>query len=272
MDFASRIGVTCFAASYAIALANEVLHVFWQRKLARWLATAFAFAGILAHTLFLLSIVARFHRVPIATQFEALLTVSWLIGLIYLYLRLRDRRLAAGLFVLPVSLALVLYASTVFERPDRILDRSNRVLAITHGMLLLVGTVSVVVAFVAATMYLVKFRQLKAGTMLGGLRLPSLERLDRLNSTAVYIAWPLLTIGIGLGLALRELQWSDPKVVTSCVAWLLFTVLAHYRYQPENRGRKVAVLTIIAGLVVLVSVLGDPFFGTVHQVIPGLGL
>ena len=34
--------------------------------------------------------------------------------------------------------------------------------------------------------------------------------------------------------------------VYSEATFLLFTVLAHYRYRPENRGRKVALLTLVA--------------------------
>lgn len=265
MDFATRISVTCFAASYAIAMVCEVLRAFWPTRTARWLATVAALAGIFAQTLFLIAIAVRDRHLPIATQFESLITVSWLISLVYLYLLVRDRRLAAGIFILPISLGLVLFAATLSERGHGAAEDANRVIAMAHGMLFLLGTVMVVVAFVVAMMYLVKVRQLKSGTLLGAVRLPSLERLDYVNTVAVYIAWPLLTIGTLLGFSLRQLQWTDPKVVTTAIAWFLFTVLAHYRYRPENRGRKVALLTLFACAAVLVSVLGDPLFGTSHQ-------
>ena len=132
-------------------------------------------------------------------------------------------------------------------------------------MLLLLGTVVVVFATIAALMYLVKVRQLKRGAVRGPVRLPSLERLDRLNRMGIWVAWPLLTLGLGLGLSLQRLSWGDPKVVWTAAAWLAFTFLAHYRFSPEHRGRKIAVLTIVACLLVMISVLGDPLFGTGHQ-------
>lgn len=272
MDFASRISVTCFAASYAIGMANEVLRVFWPKRWVRWLATGAALAGLAAQTLFLLAIVVANRRLPIETQFESLITVSWLVTLVYLYLLLRDRRLGAGLFILPVSLGLILFAAGLSDRGFRppIAPAKNQVIAVSHGMLLLVGTVFVVFALAVACMYLVKVRQLKTGYVRGGIRLPSLERLDRLNTVAVFVAWPLLTLGIALGFALRELHFTDPKVVLTMIAWLLFTLLAHYRFRPEKRGRKVALLTIVACIVVLVSFVGDPFLGTVHQTHEGL--
>lgn len=269
MDFASRISVTCFAASYAIGMVNEVLRLFWPLRWVRWLATGAALAGLTAQTLFLAAIALTQNRLPIESQFESLITVSWLISLVYLYLLLRDRRLGAGLFILPVSLGLVLYAAGFADRATRHQAGGKQVLAVAHGMLLLFGTVLVVFALLAALMYLVQVRQLKRHHARGRLRLPSLERLDRMNTVAVYVAWPLLTLGIGLGFALRRIEFSDPKVIWTSIAWLLFTVLVHYRHRPENRGRRVALMTIVACAVVLVSVLGDPIFGTAHQAAPG---
>lgn len=269
MDIASRISVTCFAASYSISLLTEVARVFWQRRWMRWVATGGAIAGLLAQTLYLGHRTVVGGGLPISTQFESLISVSWLISLVYFYLLLRDRRIAAGLFILPMSLGLVLFAATLSDQSIREPDRELRVVATAHGMLLLLGTVMVVWALVVALMYLVKVRQLKSGQMSPGIRLPSLERLDRVNTLAVWMSWAFLTLGFVLALLLQStslaLDWYDMKVVTTWVSWTLFTILAHFRYRPENRGRKVAMLTVIACVVVLVTVLGDPLFGTSHQ-------
>lgn len=266
----SRIGVTCFAASYGLALAHELARVYWPRRLLRWLATGFAIAGVLAQTLFLLAIVIGQERLPIQSQFESLIAVAWLLALVYVYFLLRDRRLAGGLFVLPVVLGLVLFAGVVADRQPRPSDVDRQTLAIAHGMLLLVGTVFVASSLVSAAMYLVKVRQLKSGTW-DMPRLPSLERLERANALTIQAAWPLLTAGILLGFSLRRLSLVDPKVLSTVVAWLLFTVLVHWRHQPAHRGRKLAMLTIVAAALVLFSVLGDPLFGTAHQSVHGAG-
>lgn len=268
MEFASRITLTCFIASYGLGMLFEVLRIFWPQRGIRWAATAATTAGTLAQGLYLLSIVVSERRLPIVSQFESLIFVSWLITLVYLYLLVRDRRLGAGLFILPVSLGLLLYAATVPVR-DAKMQANSSVVGIAHGILLLLGTVFVLVALVVALMYLVKVYQLKHGNTRTGVRLPSLERLERMNTASIYLAWPMLTLGILLGFALQQIQSTDLKVLTTCLAWLVFTILVHYRYQPENRGRRVAVLTVVACAVVLFSVLGDPIFGTTHQVTVG---
>lgn len=264
MDFASRISVLCFGASYAISMGAELVRFVWPGKLVRWIATTAALAGLAAHTLFLAHRAHLDQSLPIRNQFESLIFVSWVIALAYLYLILHDRRLSAGVFILPVSLALIGVAALLSPEEAARVDRSNVIIATAHGLLLLVGTVVVVIASAVAMMYLVKLRQLRHGQVFGPVRLPSLERLDRMNQWAVYVAWPMLTLGLGLGFLLAQLRLDDPKVVSTLVAWIILTLLAHYRYQPEHRGQRVAVLTIIAGVAMLVSFLGDPLFGTAH--------
>ena len=264
MEFASRITITCFAATYAISLINEVARVFWPSRAVRWIATTTAAAGIFAQTLFLIAVGVQAGRLPITTQFHSLITVSWLISLVYLYLTVRDRRLAWGLFLLPISLGLLLYATTLSVRPGSS-SAGGGVIGISHGLLLISGTLMVTLAFAAAVMYLVKVQQLKTGIGWTHVRLPSLERLDRVHELSVLIAWPLLTVGIAMGLLMQKLRWTDPKVFVTLLAWTVFTTLTHYRFQPEQRGRRLALLTIVAFIVVLVSFLGDPLFGTGHQ-------
>ena len=268
MEFASRISITCFAASYAVGMVHEILRIFWPTRPIRWLATGASLAGVFAHTLFVIAMAWHDGRVPIASQFQQLIVVSWLISLIYVYLLVRERRLAAGIFILPISLSLVLYATVWADRTQGVHDKF-KVLATAHGVLLLGAVVLVVLSLVAAGMYLVKNRQLKSGQLSRGIRLPSLERLDKANTHLVYLAWPLLTAGIVCGFILRQLQWNDPKVLVTMLAWTGFTILAHYRFQPANRGQRVAWMTIIAGSLVLFSLLGDPLLVTHHLSPPG---
>ena len=42
------------------------------------------------------------------------------------------------------------------------------------------------------------------------------------------------------------LRWTDPKVLSALVMWLVFAVLLHARFRPAMRGKSVMVLTIVA--------------------------
>jgi ABC-type uncharacterized transport system permease subunit len=121
---------------------------------------------------------------------------------------------------------------------------------------LLAGGVSTCVAFVAGLMYLVQANLLKhKRAPRFGFALPSLEQTERLNRGAITVAFPLLTFGLLIGLALElavrrsgemVIGWTDPKVLSAGAMWLVFSVLLHARFRPAMRGRRVMVLTMVA--------------------------
>ncbi|HEX8199333.1 MAG TPA: cytochrome c biogenesis protein CcsA [Isosphaeraceae bacterium] len=263
-----RLTVLCFAGTYGLALIGD-LSRFVVRGAARWYATvALTALGWLVHTAYLANLAWRAGELPLTTDFESLLVLAWILAAIDLYLIVRSPRPAAvGLFVLPLALGLVVVAGTtapraVWTRPGG----WRAVWGTVHGLLLLGGAVSTCVAFVAGLMYLVQARRLKHKRPLRlGLGLPSLEQSERLNRGAITIAFPLLTFGLLLGLALnlatpagggRLLGWTDPKVVSAGALWLVFAALLHARYRPEWRGQRVMLLTVVAFGFLIFALVG----------------
>src|SRR5436305_344052 len=77
---------------------------------------------------------------------------------------------------------------------------------------------------------------------------PGREQWGRWNRGAITLAFPLLPVGIVIGLALigatrrnggPSLGWTDPKVLSTGALWILFAGLLHARYRPEWRGKRV---------------------------------
>src|SRR5262249_19877299 len=106
-----RITVFCFGASYAVALVLELLHLRRPGAAQRGLGLCFGLAGLVAQTLFLIV-----QRPALSSPFGSLVFLAWILAVFYLYGSLHHRRLAWGVFVLPVVLGLVVLAS-VFDRP-----------------------------------------------------------------------------------------------------------------------------------------------------------
>ncbi len=261
-----RVTLFCFAASYALALGLELWHLSHRRPVHRLAADLSGGAGLLAHTIYL-----AVQRPPLASQYGLLLALAWVLAIFYLYGSIHHARHAWGVFVLPVVLALVGLA-TVFGPPTDpegapltgIFAREGRLfLNIAHATLLVLAAVGVCVGFVASLMYLVQARRLKAKALPGqGVRLPSLERIETMNRRALTLAFPLLTVGALLGILLvghsaDEIgTWSDPRVVSTALLWLVFALLLYLRFGLHLRGRRVAILTILAfGLLLLTLAL-----------------
>ena len=102
------------------------------------------------------------------------------------------------------------------------------------------------VGFIASVMYLVQARRLRSKVMPGqGMKLLSLERLEDMHRHAILAAFPLLTAGVVVGMALLARaaagvrSWTDPRVLTAGVLWALFAVLLYLRYSLHVRGRRV---------------------------------
>src|ERR1700676_546798 len=97
-----RISIVCFAASYAVAMALEWIQLLWPRPVQRLLALGFGCAGLAAHTLLLV-----FQPLSLSTQYGSMLFLAWILAVFYLYGAFHYRRLAWGVFVLPLVLPLI---------------------------------------------------------------------------------------------------------------------------------------------------------------------
>ncbi|MBY0523334.1 MAG: cytochrome c biogenesis protein [Gemmataceae bacterium] len=245
----------CFGASYAVALILELIQLIWPRPVQRLTATGFGIAGLLAHTAYL-----AVQRPPLSSQFGTLLLLAWILAIFYVYGSIHYRKMAWGIFVLPVVLGLVLLTysfppdesshTTIIPALDSL--RGERFWSFIHGGLLFLAAVGVCIGFVSSVMYLVQARRLRAKVPPGqGMRLLSLERLEEMNRRAINLAFPLLTGGVLVGIALmfqrgEAWDWTDPRAIGGTILWLVFALLLYLRYGVHLRGRRLAQLTIVA--------------------------
>jgi ABC-type uncharacterized transport system permease subunit len=261
-----RLSILCFAGTYGLALVAELAR-FVVRGAVRWYLAAVLMAlGWLVQTAFLANLAMKHPMAPITTPFGSIMLLSWIVALIGLYWMVRSPRpMAVGVFVLPLVLGLVIGAGWFAPRESDWLDWGGTIAfwGTVHGIFLLGGGVFTCVAFFAGLMHLAQMRRLKAKRpSRTGVALPSLEQSERINRGAITIAFPLLTFGLLIGMVLslsphagspasataqaHVLRWTDPKVLSALMMWLVFAVLLHARFRPAMRGRSMMVLTIVA--------------------------
>jgi ABC-type transport system involved in cytochrome c biogenesis permease subunit len=261
----SRVGVVCFASSYAIAWMLELARPWVPSRMRGAAALAWVAAGLLAQTLFLWHRAATAVAAPLSSEQDWFFVAAWMLVVVDLGLAATRPKVSFGLFLLPLALALIgagaWWASTQpLARPS-----ASRVWGTIHGVAILLATVAVLVGFVAGVMYLVQSRRLKRKWLAGGPGLPSLEWLEQANSRAIVASVVLLGVGIAAGMVLNlihirdpqaRLPWTDPVVASTWLMffWLSAAVVALAFYRPARRGRKVAYLTLV-GFVFLVIML-----------------
>jgi len=264
----SGISMLCFTASYAVSLSLETTRLFFRAGARFALVLGFTIAGLLAHAIYLAA-QARHEMangLPLSSWFDWCLVVSWILAAGYLLLAFNQPQTALGLFVLPLVLVLIGVAWVLRDLPPFTEDEATRGWGMFHGLALLLGTVVVVLGFVAGLMYLVQSRRLKQKLPpRRGLELPSLEWLQAANARCLVISSCLLLLGLVSGMILNLVKsvsqshytpWSGAVVWGSgmLLLWLLVALLFNRFYKPARQGKKVAYLTVASFIFVVLAV------------------
>ena len=277
--FVEGVKVFCFGASYAVALASDASAAWVESKWRRRISLGFASAGVTAHTIYLAYRALGRDVTPLSTGFDSLLVVAWVLAVAYLFLQWHYPNLGLGVFALPLVLGLIGLAAWFGEDNRRPLEGWSQVWGPAHGAVLAAGALAIAAGFLAGLMYLVQAGRLKAKQLpSGGMDLPSLELLDRINRAALAAGFLLLTLGLGVGFLLAagevrrgnaSIRWDDPKVISAVALWILLGVLVLVRREPQLRGRKLALLTIVAFGLLLFTIVGvHLLFHSWHQPVP----
>ncbi len=261
-SWVAGISVFCFAASYFVAWMLELTRLWFRSGVRGAIMLGFAAAGFLAQTLYLGYRASQAAAPPLSSSFDWYLLAAWMLAGAYLYLTYYYPRAAVGLYLWPLVLGLIGAATWFADRRPVAQEPALRVWGMLHGIFLLLGTVTVMVGFVAGLMYLVQASRLKKKHPLtGGIQLPSLERLEHLNSRVVVASVLLIGVGFLAGIVLNlishrsQMPWSDPVVWSSglMLAWLVAAALFNALYKPARHGRKVAYLTVVSFFFLAIS-------------------
>lgn len=196
----------------------------------------------------------------------SLFRFAWFIAVVYVASELWLKLPVLGAFVAPLLFLLTipqaLSHSSAIPRTAAAADP----LVTLHIALVLLGGGLFAVAFVAGTLYLFQERRLKAkhvGRFL--MKLPSITKLDSLNLWLLLTGFPLLTVGIAVGIASAKQAWGvywkwDYKGVGAIVTWLIFAALIHGRLVFGWKGRKAAAGAILGFIAIVATVLVSSYF------------
>ncbi|MDB4863169.1 MAG: cytochrome C assembly protein [Pirellulaceae bacterium] len=265
----TKISLSCFAFSYAIAMILEISRLFFRAPIRFLIIIGITIAGIFAHTVYLW---LKFQKdfsggTPMASWYDWCLMVSLAIAITYVIIAIKKNENSVGIFFLPLVLLLILIAMLIKNRDAFTPSEATNVWAITHGISLLLGTSAMIIAFVAGVMYLVHaFRLKKKMPPRVGFRLPSLEWLEQCNRQSLFYATGLIAAGLVSGAIMNVLQnsensagipWTNSVIVSSgaLLFWLLGVTVFEALYKPARQGQKIAYLTL-ASFVFLMMVLG----------------
>lgn len=249
--------VALFAAGGLLSVAR----LKWPREGIRIAAKACVYTGI---CLGVATLIWHAHNrgswMPLGDNFETLLWLGLLLALFVAYTQHTRPIRGIDWFVMPIVISFLI-AAVVFGRttPHEYLDTSWYWV---HLGTAFGGVVAFAVAGATGAMYLISNRRLRTKRLAPGAGFGSLERLEHLTLLSVTLGFALLTIGLVTGL-IRALQghnrlgpgwYTQPKVLLTFVAWVVYALILHSPINPSFRGRKTALLSVV-GFVLMIGVL-----------------
>ena len=246
--------------AYILAAVAALSSLVWRRDDLGRAARVLTLAGWICHTAAVGLRGMELGRPPVLTLAEVVSVVIWMAVLVDLVVERRYGITAFGAFLLPVVLALGLGLPTGLR--DLALEpQASSAWILVHVALVLVGLAALVLNFGSALMYVLQERQLKAkrpGVFY--YRMPSLQTLDRLTLVTLTVAFPFLTVGLGLGVVRAGRAWGrdlvlDPLALFSIVMWLVYAATLSGRVVGRWGGRRAAYFAIV-GFCVLLATLG----------------
>lgn len=247
------------AVAYSLALTAHLAYAFrsdWANP-ARW-STRVALA---LHSVSLVTLVAQTGRAPVFSLFEAAFGLAWVLIFVYSVGELTTENQAAGLFVVPVVFLLVGLA-LVLPKPgpaEPALGGLPASLIFWHVSVTLLGYIFFMFGFITGAMYLALDHLLRRKTFHPVYyRLPSLETLDIWSYRFIATGFPLLSLGLLLGMLFAQLAWAevwgmDPKVIWTVLTWLVYAGYLLMRRFYGWGGRRAAWWSIAGFLGIIVN-------------------
>lgn len=129
----------------------------------------------------------------------------------------------------------------------------------THIMLTIVSYAFFTISFLLSMMYLLQYTFIKEKIGLKWLwRFGDLKSLDAYSFIAVMIGFPLLLIGIILGLvwayvADAQFSWLDVKTIGSFLILIVYAIYFLLRLILKYRGKRISIYNTIAFSLVLIN-------------------
>jgi ABC-type transport system involved in cytochrome c biogenesis permease subunit len=250
------------AALYAVSTAAYVLYFARPKhpRLAMAGATTLGL-GFLVHAVAIGVGCSEFGGAEFFSLRGGLALMVWLAAGAYLLLNRFYHLPTLGAFITPfivVTLLPALFGTP--GHPELPPDTLRHPTVTVHIISAVLGVALFAIAFGAALMYLLQEREVKGkkfGVMF--LRLPSLDKLDRMVQRLVRAGFVVYTVALVAGTmtatAVWKSAWSwDLQQIVSLTIWLLYGVMVQLRHSGWH-GRRYALLTLVGFALVLGSMV-----------------
>ena len=209
------------------------------------------------------------HRVPWGNMYEFVSAITFAAVTVYLVLLWRYKVRWLGPFLMvAVVIALGIATIWLYNDPGPLRPALHSYWIAIHVTAAVTATGIFTVAGVATILYLLKSRP---AARTGGIldRVPDADALDTLAHRTMMFGFPIWTFAIIAGAIWADSAWGrywgwDPKETWSFITWVVYACYLHARATAGWRGRKAAIISLVAFGCLLFN-----FFG-INYLVSGL--
>ena len=252
MGESSVLWLRVAAGLYSFGLLDAIITVMRRREGLFRVALAAFGLGALFQLVSIVELGMVEHQLPVSDIFETMSFCAWVITATFLAIYYRYKAGSLSVFIFPLVFVMTLIGAlrtpvSTWSSPAV----GNTWLAV-HVVCILLGYAALLFTAAASVVYLVQERQLKRKSTKSFLRvLPPLGTLDDLISKSLGAGFAFITIGIVIGSiwAFVEMgtRWiGDSSIAISFLTWMVYLALVFFRVSSGWRGRKTAILSIVA--------------------------
>ena len=206
---------------------------------------------------------------------------AWIIMLVVILFNLFYKAKYILIYITPIvaiNLLIGFFAPHVYINIKSIFSNFDQAILLTHIILILIGDSLFALAFIISLIYIFQERRIKIKKNLKLFDKKNrpfdevfyqgkgynLELLDSMNYQCLKIGFPLITVGIAMGIYLSNSLFKSfmivkPIEIISLATWLIYAVLLHERVAKGLRGKKAAVFSIV-GFLLIISSLSFSFY------------
>lgn len=266
LDILSKITITCFFSSYLVVLVLELLRL-WGRFPGRGvLVIGMMSVGLFTHVCYLVfraagQTTAEAGRLATWSDWGLVLALGLAICFFLFYLRQAETFIS--FFFLPAVLVTILLSLAARDLQPFSRGEATEVWRTVHAVAMVVGSVAVLIGFLAGMMYLIQSWRLKHKRAASILKLPTLESSSRLNRQCLIVSTTAVAIGLLAGIVMNlnrwgYVGWTDPDVLLSLMLllWLLGATALEFFYAPASHGRKAVYLTLASLGFLILAMIG----------------
>jgi cytochrome c-type biogenesis protein CcsB len=228
-----------------------------------WLATGLLIAGFVFRGL-------AAERFPLGNMYEFSLGAAIAVALVYLIAASRTDLRWLGVWVIgAVLLTLGVAVTLLYTESAQLVPALKSWWLVIHVSAAAIsgGAFTLSAGFIVA--YLIRQRAEDRGTSDSGLasRLPSAERLDALSYRTIAFVFPVWTFAVIAGAIWAENAWGrywgwDPKETWAFITWVIYAGYLHARSTAGWKGRKAAIIGLIAFAAFIINFFGVNLFAT----------